>query len=122
MYCPECGTQIENGSRFCPECGTKVDQIVPENTMTTPSHEEESKDDSSLMASVIIFTNVSLLAKQMNVKATDIYELFDKFIEIKAEYGIRYKLVDVGDYKYHKKGFLGTSKKVSLNADSEIWD
>ena len=25
MFCPNCGSQIEDGARFCPECGTQMD-------------------------------------------------------------------------------------------------
>ena len=24
MFCPKCGTQLEDGARFCPTCGRQV--------------------------------------------------------------------------------------------------
>lgn len=126
MYCPECGTKIEAGGRFCPECGTMIVQETHETPTQQCSgeetHETSSKNDGEILASVILLTNVRLLADKMEVETQDVRELIEKFIEIKAESGLRYRLVDAGDYKYHKKGILGTSKKVSLNAQSELWD
>lgn len=126
MYCPECGTKIEEGGRFCPECGTMIAQETHETTLpqsnVEDTHETSSKNDEEPLASVIILTNVRLLAEKMDVKAQEVRDLIEKFIEIKAESGLCYTLVDAGEYKFHKKGILGTSKKVSLNAQSEIWD
>lgn len=28
MFCPECGTRVEDDARFCPECGTKLEPIA----------------------------------------------------------------------------------------------
>lgn len=32
MYCPACGTYVENGSKFCRECGTPLTQNVNQST------------------------------------------------------------------------------------------
>ena len=38
MFCPNCGTRIENGAVFCPECGTRVaDTPVMYPTFSAPA-------------------------------------------------------------------------------------
>ncbi|MBR5600431.1 MAG: zinc-ribbon domain-containing protein, partial [Bacteroidaceae bacterium] len=43
MYCPECGTRIEDDSRFCPECGTPVmrEESASQPTQETGQQNEE---------------------------------------------------------------------------------
>jgi len=33
MFCPNCGKQIPNGSKFCPYCGAPIIKIVGENSL-----------------------------------------------------------------------------------------
>ena len=121
MYCPECGTRIEDDSRFCPECGTPV---MREESASQPTQEtgQQNEEKGEYFASCIIFTNIALLAKVMKASAGEIAGLFEQFIDIKKKSGVLYKLVDAGDYTYHKSGFFSKAKHVSLNAQSPFWD
>ena len=71
MFCPECGTKIEDSNRFCPECGTKIEEVKVNEQIVTTQEElstnsnEEDKSDSEVFARGILFTNTNLLAKSM---------------------------------------------------------
>jgi len=28
MFCPNCGTEVDNGVKFCPNCGAKIDDTT----------------------------------------------------------------------------------------------
>lgn len=36
MYCPECGTQLDDDAVFCSNCGTRVAEVEPEETPEAP--------------------------------------------------------------------------------------
>lgn len=122
MYCPECGNKIEDSARFCPECGTRIEYVADNNKNTGSNEQQNSKDSCDIVISGIILTNTELLAKSINSKKEDIVKLLEQFIDIKKEAGIRYRLADASNYTYFKKGFLGSRKKVSLDANSNVWD
>ena len=42
MFCPECGTQFDDGAAFCPNCGTKVQQVAPKPA--APAAAQASKE------------------------------------------------------------------------------
>lgn len=121
MYCPECGTKIEDDARFCPECGTRMEQATHNVDDVQECAAEDSKDN-DIVISCIILTNINLLAKSLHADANDIRTLLQQFIDIKKQAGIRYLLADASNYTYCKRGFLGARKKVSLDANSSIWD
>lgn len=40
MYCPQCGTELPEGSKFCPKCGTATNfSTVPSKQATVETHE-----------------------------------------------------------------------------------
>ena len=43
IFCPECGTPIENNSTFCPECGKRVDAVSKEITGSQADSKAENK-------------------------------------------------------------------------------
>ena len=49
MWCPNCGTKLDDGAKFCPNCGTKVqnDIIKPvsENRMEPESEWDGQVED-----------------------------------------------------------------------------
>ena len=49
MWCPNCGTKLDDGAKFCPNCGTKVqnDIIKPvsENRMEPESEWDGQIED-----------------------------------------------------------------------------
>ena len=120
MYCPECGNKIEEGARFCSECGTKVQQ--PEAPQEAQEQQSPQEDKSDYYCSCLIFTNITQLAHSLRSTPDEVKELIDQFIEIKKPSGALYKLVDAGNYTYHKSGFFSAARHVSLSADSSLWD
>ena len=39
MFCPKCGTQLEDGVKFCPSCGASIQPEQPESAVfETPSY------------------------------------------------------------------------------------
>lgn len=120
MYCPECGNKIEEGARFCSECGTKVQQ--PEAPQEAQEQQSPQENKSDYYCSCLIFTNITQLARSLHSTPDEVKELIDQFIEIKKPSGTLYKLVDAGNYTYHKSGFFSAARHVSLSADSSLWD
>ena len=118
MFCPECGHRIEDQNiHFCPECGTKIEW---------PCHTEKKAPNTPHPQNMgmhgLIFTNLHLLAGKLEVDEQILITIFDEFIQQKREYGISYKLIDVGNYSYQKSGFWGNTKKAHLKANSPLWD
>ena len=83
MYCPECGSQLDNDMLFCPECGTKVEK---------PS----AKDSEDSVMKGILFTHIPNLAQKLAVSPQEITNLLETFIRLKAEQGVLYRLADAG--------------------------
>lgn len=121
MYCPECGYKIEEtDTLFCPECGTKVNE--PELQNGTVAGMEVIAKDEEMYAYGIILTNKKLLAAKLRMEEKTVSDLLDSFIETKKQFGVSYQIADAGYYTYRKKNFLGRTKTIHLNADSELWD
>lgn len=100
MYCPECGSQLDNDMLFCPECGTKVEK---------PS----AKDSEDPVMKGILFTHIPNLAQKLSVSPQEITNLLETFIRLKSEQGVLYRLADAG---VESKGFF--NKRKSLTPDS----
>ena len=83
MYCPQCGTKIDDEARFCPECGTRIEVeskfVLSENIKGFFGSREE------YAVNCIIFTNISLLSKELKTEPKAIKELLNSFIEIKKK-------------------------------------
>ena len=124
MYCPECGTKIEDNNRFCPECGAKIEEVKSGagTSQEVNTAADEGGKGYEVFARGILFTNITLLAKSMGCSNNDVAALLQQFIDIKAEAGIEYNLLDAGNYTYKKEGFFGKSRTVALDENSEVWD
>lgn len=104
MYCPECGSQLDNDMLFCPECGTKVEK---------PS----AKDSEDPVMKGILFTHIPNLAQKLSVSPQEITNLLETFIRLKSEQGVLYRLADAG---VESKGFF--NKRKSLTPDSPWYE
>ena len=120
MFCPECGNRIEEGTRFCPECGTRVE--FEDSCNTTENNAGSDGLEKKFSIGCIILTNTRLLAKAMQSSPEVITGLLQSFIEAKKDSGILYRLVDAGDYTFHKTSFFSSSRRVSLGTDSKSED
>lgn len=47
MYCPKCGKQISDDSKFCPYCGAKITVDVKEPTKQSFSYQSTSQSQSA---------------------------------------------------------------------------
>ena len=51
MFCPKCGTQIDDGSRFCPECGASLEDVfvtsAPEPTQQADAYPKDAYPSSA---------------------------------------------------------------------------
>ncbi len=104
MFCSECGLEINDPSiRFCPECGTRVDFGESET-------------------SGVIFTHIGLLSERLHTDKSEVLRILSSFVERKRSTGVDYRLVDVGNYTFQKKEFLGFAKTARLKKDSPLKD
>lgn len=123
MYCPECGHKIEDTSmRFCPECGTKLEESVIPEGKSEGSSAGDQKEDSAETVYGIIFTNLNLLAGKLRSDIRTVTEMLWTFIDQRELSGVRYKLIDAGNYTFTKSGIFSRSRTVSLNASSPVTD
>lgn len=120
MFCPECGVMITDASaRFCPECGTQIADIAGGELESSGSSAAKA-DDEGIRG--LILTNITLLASKLRMEKKAVDALLQEFVEKKRKFGIDYRIVDAGCYTYHKKPSLWSSRTVSLDAGSEVWD
>ena len=128
MFCPECGTRIdEKGARFCPECGTRLDELEepaqpadPTATAPTPADSATAKEDSAEWG--LILTNCRLLAAKLGGSVDELKQLLHSYIEARNASGVEYELIDADNYSFRKRGFLGRTRTVSLQPDSPWGD
>ena len=79
MFCPECGTRIDDEyALFCEECGTRVRDEEPAAPVVEPQESEPVADGKSDFVSAddavhgLILTNLSLLAAKLRVPASSL--------------------------------------------------
>lgn len=147
MYCPECGTRLEDDALFCPECGTKVmhEEAAPETT--TPQREpeqptqperqperpnrqerqpnpqpQEQVDTRAVFARGLILTNLASLSQRLKVDAVALKGILENYIEDLKNLGLSYRLIDASDYTYLKSNLFGQHKHVSLTGKNSWWE
>lgn len=132
MYCPECGTKIEEiGARFCPECGTRLDEPEesqqPAAASAAPSAAPLAAGEAACgkenpMEWGLILTNCRLLSAKLGGSVEEANQLLASYIEARRASGVDYELIDVDDYTYRKRSFLSRTRHVSLQPDSPWGD
>ena len=62
-FCPNCGTQIENGNMNCNECGANFFLWVPENgeSISEPKHNIAALDDKAAYNGIFWFVILGML-------------------------------------------------------------
>lgn len=126
MFCPECGTKVDDDALFCPECGTKLDPVLDAPDRPTPVVEEVEEEDNTptlppVQVRGYILTNIASLARRLGVEGSEIRRLISAYIVALRQGGIDYQLIDASDYTYKKRGLFGT-KHVSLTQDDAWYD
>lgn len=78
MFCPECGTKLDNEALFCPECGTKVTslQVVETATNNIPCVDNAGtvSDEPDIVARGFILTNIQSLSRRLHVRKENIQD------------------------------------------------
>lgn len=95
MYCPECGTQIEDDAVFCPECGTKVADDVADE-VTSPDAVPEAVPVAAPQPSIqaLMLTHMPALADKLGATQAAVRAVLDAFIAVRRTQGIAYTLID----------------------------
>lgn len=128
MFCPECGSRIEDEEAlFCEECGTRVrdeEPVTPEvdsqNEDTASGKNDFATTDSAVCG--LILTNLTLLSAKLRVTVDDLEQLLQSYINAKKSYGISWLLIDAGNYTFRKKSLFGASRSVHLKATDKPWE
>lgn len=45
IKCPECGTEVEEGTVSCPKCGCSLEGVMVERKVVEPMKQETNKDE-----------------------------------------------------------------------------
>ncbi|MBR0196062.1 MAG: zinc-ribbon domain-containing protein [Paludibacteraceae bacterium] len=125
MYCPECGTRLEDDALFCPECGTKVmheEEVVeqqqpsrPAQQQQTPPQPQEQPDTRPVFARGLILTNIATLSSRLKIDEVALKGIIENYIEDLKNLGLSYRLIDASDYTYMQSNIFGKHKHVSLS-------
>ena len=103
MFCPECGTKIEDTTElFCSECGTPLEHE------DEPQFEEETAK-SNLLAHGILLTDTLLLAQKLGADEEEVRDLLEQYIACKKQVGISYSLVNLQDFGARSNNFFSFS-------------
>lgn len=102
MFCPECGTRIDNSFGFCPECGTRIiNQTSSESiTMTQSSlvpFDGDIQENEDCHKEGILFTNIDTLSQKYKTTRIEVEEIFNRIINQSIMYGIHWRLLDVSN-------------------------
>ena len=108
MFCPECGTKIEDATAlFCVECGTPLERD------DAPLLEEETAK-SNVLAHGILLTNTLLLAQKFGADEEEVKDLLEQYIACKKQVGISYSLVDLQDFGARSSKFFSFSSSKTI--------
>lgn len=77
MFCKECGTKLEEGTKFCPQCGTPISQT------TSKSQGERGESEVILMQGLCNRVKNPLYVQNGNAILTNKRFLYVKMIPIK---------------------------------------
>ena len=134
MYCPECGTKIDEPVNFCPECGanliglfaeTKADKAADKPAVEPNEPVAQAEPDADLPEPVMrgfLLTNLTTLSKHLNTSIESLRKIFEQFIAMKRQIGVAYQLVDAGDYEYREKGLFAGHKHIKLGSSSPWYE
>ncbi len=133
MFCPYCGTKIDDDSRFCTNCGAKVDGAIPDRLnpasqftqnqsrfgsmadMTWATVKKEAKSP-LILAAVICFTLGILLSFTQN----PVTRLLDYMERIFGGY-LGYDYYDVVDDLWEISGIAGFVSNVMANIPAILY-
>ena len=91
MYCPECGTRIDDDSVFCPECGTRV---ADETTEIAPVAAAAGE----CPVQALLLTHLSALADKLGATPSAVRIVLEAFITSRRTQGVAYTLIDANHY------------------------
>ena len=62
MFCPKCGKEIKDGSKFCKHCGSKIKPKTPEATQTHVSTQTSNDDRNKKIIIGVLIAAIVILA------------------------------------------------------------
>lgn len=83
-FCEDCGDKLSPGVAFCENCGARIP--LEQQSLST----QFKKTD----VDGIVYTNLPLLASQLNKSPDSLFATIQQFIASSASYGINYVFVD----------------------------
>lgn len=113
MFCPQCGKRSGDGDAFCANCGTKLPSVaVPLKNGNETAVNTVDKSACSFRDGVI-FTNLRALSDKLSARASLLRSLLEDYAEASRRHGVRYRLVDVSDYRICNPAAAGRHVELS---------
>ncbi len=101
-YCRNCGTIVDNDSRFCPECGAPQVIFPEEKASANDSARQKAASPSAVFADGLecgyLLTNTELLAQALCCTHGDILQRIERYIRLRQQGGVQLLLLDTCDY------------------------
>lgn len=101
-YCRNCGTIVDDDSRFCPECGAPQVIFPEEKASANDSAQQKAASPSAVFADGLecgyLLTNTELLAQALCCTHGDILQRIERYIRLRQQDGVQLLLLDTCDY------------------------
>lgn len=100
-FCENCGERLSLGIKFCENCGSKI-------SISSSFEDKKNIINSSIKGTKvdgIVYTNLTLLASQLQKSTETIRNIIERFISDTSSYGINYMFVDVSS-NFSEKGSI----------------
>lgn len=117
MFCPECGNPCHDDHTFCARCGTRLPAAAAKPATPTPPAAAAEKESRPVEGA--IFTNLEALARKLRVDRETVRRLLDAYAEQALGHGIRYRLLDAGDYAWRNPAAKGARERL---APTDSWE
>lgn len=124
MFCPNCGTNLEDGHVFCSACGASLQTSVSEDIPMTPDLPVTPKKSSPKKKILIITAVVTALALAIGAVAVYLVNNPTVYLRTKiTQYDADGQWARTVEYEYNDQGSPTEIKITSPDYDSEeVWD
>ncbi|MDE6622787.1 MAG: hypothetical protein K2K30_00095 [Alistipes sp.] len=119
MFCPECGSKCCDDHIFCARCGTRLPAPAAKPSAPAPAVPSATTKEEPRPAEGAIFTNLDALARKLHTAPETIRRLLEAYAEQALGHGIRYRLLDAGDYAWLNPEAKGSRERL---APTKTWE